>query len=85
MISPFKFLEGEIENSKFEIVIEDVTSVILINELSLDASKFIQQQKTKTTLEHKKIGTRSFTRGPGNFPVKYNPKHPKWLKIIFLN
>ena len=52
MISPFKFLEGEIENSKFEIVIEDVTSVILINELSLDASKFIQQQKTKTTQDN---------------------------------
>ena len=52
VISPFKFLEGEIENSKFEIVIEDVTSVILINELSLDASKFIQQQKTKTTQDN---------------------------------
>ena len=53
MISPFKFLEGEIENSKFEIVIEDVTSVILINELSLDVDASIYSAtKNKNNTRH---------------------------------
>ena len=72
VISPFKFLEGEIENSKFEIVIEDVTSVILINELSLDvdASKFIQQQKTKTTQDTTTFFKLTITRANDTPPRK---------------
>jgi hypothetical protein len=66
VISPFKFLEGEIENSKFEIVIEDVTSVILINELSLD----VDAKKTKTTQDTTTFFKLTITRANDTPPRK---------------